>query len=807
MVAFRFIGTMIVLLALADFADGQTTFATLTGTVKDPNGAVIPGATIEATHVQTNYRYVGVSNEIGVYTLAQLRDGEYVVRSRASGFKEFVAKSIQLDARDIRRLDIELEIGAVETTIEVSGGATLIETETPRITDTKGAGILNRLPLNTRSALGFLNTTAGVYERTGATGSATIRYGGSRTNQENAAVDGITFLAMDGTAIHPIAEYLESVEELKVDMANNTAEFGSVGQVTVISKSGGNRIRGSVFDYYTSTALSARNPFATERSSAVRHSPGGSLGGPISVPGLYDGKDRSFFFVTYETNRGGVVGQLLDPTVPLPSWHAGDFSRLAPGVTIRDPFAGSAPFPDNRIPASRLNPVSLKIQDRFYPVPNFGNPEVFSTQNYREVKLRDFDPNTMWTARLDHRFSTKAFVFGRYSWNRSQSRTFNGELPTIGQQWFQRDTRHLGFSYSHTLRSNLLNEFRYGFAFNDTPRNGPLMGKQIVQELGLIGLVDNLPDINGVPNVSFSGLGLTGITQLQWRHPGFRNRIHQYQDHVSWFRGRHSVKFGLSLTRTYFAETIASNNLFGGLTFSNRFTGHPYADFLLGIPTTAARAFPPLGQERLRWQYEFFVTDDFKLTPRLSLSLGARYDYNPGFIEPSGRAAIFDIDSGKIVVPNGSLSQVSPLLPRGYVDVVEARDAGVPDRYLVRPDRNNIAPRIGLAYRPWGNNTVFRAGYGIFYDVTPVRVSAGGSPFEINEPNFTNPVGNPVVILPRVFPDTVGGPTTVGLPTAVDPGLLIPYSMQYSFTVEHQRWNHGFRLSYIGTNTRKGEYA
>jgi Carboxypeptidase regulatory-like domain len=588
MVALRIIGTIIVLLALAGLANGQTTFATLTGTVKDHNGAVIPGATIEATHVQTNYRYAGVSNEIGVYTLAQLRDGDYVVRGRAAGFKEFVAKNIQLDARYIRRLDIELEIGAVETTIEVSGGATLIETETPRITDTKGADILNRLPLNTRSALGFLNTTAGVYERTGATGSATIRYGGSRTNQENAAVDGITFLAMDGTAIHPIAEYLESVEEPKVDMANNTCEFGSVGQ-TLISKSGGNRIRGSLFDYYTSTALSARNPFALERSSAVRHSPGGSLGGPISVPGLYNAKDRSFFFVTYETNRGGVVGLLLDPTVPLPSWRAGDFSGLAPGVSIRDPFAGNAPFPDNRIPASRLNPVSLKIQDRFYPVPNFGNSEVFGTQNYRELKLRDFDPNTMWTARLDHRFSTKAFVFGRYSWNRSQSRTFNGELPTIGQQWFQRDTRHLGISYSHTLRANLLNELRYGFAFNDTPRNGPLMGKQIVQELGLIGLVDNLPDINGVPNVSFSGLGLTGITQLQWGHPGFRNRIHQYQDHVSWFRGRHSVKFGLSLTRTYFAETIASNNLFGGLTSSNRFTGRSRAPAVFPALTAAAQ--------------------------------------------------------------------------------------------------------------------------------------------------------------------------------------------------------------------------
>ena len=174
--------------------------------------------------------------------------------------------------------------------------------------------------------------------------------------------------------------------------------------------------------------------------------------------------------------------------------------------------------------------------------------------------------------------------------------------------------------------------------------------------------------------------------------------------------------------------------LFGDVRFSNRFTGHPYADFLLGVPTTSARAFPPLFISRLRWAYDFFVADDFKLTPRLTLNVGMRYELHPSYVEANGLQSTFDIERGKIVVPDGSLSKVSPLLPRGYVDVIEAREVGLPGDRLIKTDRNNFAPRIGLAYRPWGNNTVIRAGYGIFYDVVSRAENAGGAPFAIDEP-------------------------------------------------------------------------
>jgi hypothetical protein len=783
----------------------QTTFAGITGTVTDPNGAVIPGATIEATHLQTNYKYNSQSNAVGVYTLSQLREGEYTLRAKAAGFQEFVAQNIQLVSRDLRRIDVQLRVGSVETVVEVTAGATLIETETARIGNTKGAGTLNSLPLNTRSLYDFLGITPGVIGAGG--GQATRRFAGSRVNQSEQSIDGITVSnGYDGTQISPLVSYIGSFEEVRVDLANNTADIGAVGQVTVISKSGTNDLHGLAVDYYSTPWFRARNPFALARGTGVSHNFGGQVGGPVVLPHLYDGRNKTFFFASFETSRGSAVETNLNPTVPLASWRRGDFSALAPGVVVRDPN-GNIAFPNNTIPSSRLNPVSLKVQERFYPLPNFGDTSALAAQNYREQKLRAFDPNTYYTIRGDHRFSQNSFIFGRWTWNRSHSRAYEGNLPSIGQRWQTRDTRAFNVSYSHTLTPSLLIESRAGWTFNDNPRNGPLLGLPLVQELGLVGLAPNLPDITGLFRVMFSGLGLTSIGQTDWRHPGFLNDVIQFQEHINWHRGRHSLKGGAIFTRVLFEDHQAPAALFGSATFSNRFTGHPYGDFLLGIPTTAQRAFPSIRISRTRWASDWFLTDDFKVLPSVTLNIGLRYEYHPGYSEAQGQQAVFDLASGRIVVPDGSLNRVSPLLPRGYVDVVEASRAGLPGDTLIRSDRNNFAPRVGLAWRPFGPDTVFRAGYGIFYDVVPRAVPAGGAPFTINEPAFTNPANAPTVILPRVFPASSAGPTTVGLPQAVQADIRSPYSMQYNLTIEHQQWNTGFRASYIGTNTRQGEWG
>jgi outer membrane receptor protein involved in Fe transport len=249
-------------------------------------------------------------------------------------------------------------------------------------------------------------------------------------------------------------------------------------------------------------------------------------------------------------------------------------------------------------------------------------------------------------------------------------------LPAIGQRWQTRDTNSTNLSYTYTIRTNLLFESRWGYAYNDNPRHGPLMGLEVVKELGLTGLSPNLPDVNGVFQVSFSQLGITGISQTQWRHPGFLNHAQQFQEHLSWFRGRHNFKAGLIAGRTKYEDWQMPTNLFGAATFSNRFTNHPYADFLLGIPTSSSRAAANLFINRVRWNWDFFVTDEWKVRQNLTVNIGLRYELHPAWVEGQGQQALFDVDSGKIVVPDGSVSKVSPLLPRGYVDIVEASSLG-----------------------------------------------------------------------------------------------------------------------------------
>src|SRR5215813_9288683 len=311
----------------------QTTFATITGAVADPTGSIVAGVNVTATHTGSNIETKGQSNEAGVYTLAQLKEGVYILRASRPGFKEFLARDITLLARDIRRVDITLEVGSVETRVEVTSGATLIETETARIADSKNTQLLNSLPLNTRSPFGFLALAPGVTE---APGSSTRRFSGSRANQGHWAIDGTTMSdGVNESQISPLANFIESFQEIKIDLSNNSAEFGTVGQVTIISKSGTNSFHGSLFDYYSTPWFRARNPFALARSTGITHLVGGSIGGPVLIPKLYNGRDRTFFFFSFETSRGSTSTDVLNPTVPLPAWRNGDFSGL--NVAIYDP--------------------------------------------------------------------------------------------------------------------------------------------------------------------------------------------------------------------------------------------------------------------------------------------------------------------------------------------------------------------------------------------------------------------------------------------------------------------------------------
>ena len=607
----------------------QTTFATLTGTVTDPQGSVVPGATVEATHVDSNYTYRTQTNSAGVYTLAQLREGRYSLLINAAGFQAFQVTEIDLYSRDYRRFDAALSLGSVEAKIDVrAGGIALIETETARISSVKTADAIKDLPLNTRQMYSYLQLTPGMLVQTG--GNAYMRFAGSRGNQENESTDGSTFNNGYDGSLMPQADFMEGFQEMRVDEVNNSAEYGALGQVTFISKSGTNTLHGAAYDYYTAAGLAARNPFSPTRDTYVRHSPGASIGGPVVIPHLYNGTNRTFFYFSWETMQGGAIRQLLNDTVPLATWRSGDFTNA--GVTIKDPTTGVA-FANNTIPTSRLSATALKMQSFYFPLPNYGDTSTLQTGNFRQIQSRPYDPYTQWAPRIDHKFSDKDYVFGRFNWQRQHIEPFE-VFPSMGQGWLQRDNRGFTFSYTRTLSSSMVNEFRYGLGNNDTPRHPTVNGNQLDQQFGITGLVPNIPDIPGVPVIKWSNLGLTNVsTNYDNRVPGFRNRVQQFTDHYSWFHGRHTVKTGAMLTRTAFSDGPANNSMWGNWTFSNRYTGQSYADFLLGLPTTVQRGYPILVYTLRRWSYDFFVTDDIKVNSKLTVSLGLRYELKPDWTE------------------------------------------------------------------------------------------------------------------------------------------------------------------------------
>jgi hypothetical protein len=780
-------------LLLIPAAHAQTTYATITGSVTDPNGLAIVNAEVTVRNTATGGVYGARTNEAGIYTVPQLLPGPYSLTARHDGFLEFVGKGIELRSQDIRTIDARLQIGAVATSVEVSGTAALIETETARVAESTTAHELNSLPVLQRRLQEFLPTIPTVTIQGGV-----MHFGGSAYNNQN-------YWSLDGTQIGSsgmVLNFVEGLAEVRINVGNATADQPGLANVSVVTKSGANELHGSAFDYYSSTNWSARNPFAAAGTGSITHNAGGSLGGPVYIPGAYNGRNRTFFYQTYERNLGGDPRAAQNATVPIAAWRGGNFAGQA---AIKDPLTGQ-PFPGNIIPAARLNPASLKIQETFYPAPNYGDPNVVSAQNLRNVLVRPFAPVYMPTTRIDHRLSDKHYLYGRFSYSYSGGVNQDGSLPTIGL-WY-RPLTEWNWSVTETtnIRPSLVNEFRYGALKENGPQWGTRSGLDSVKSLGLVGLAPNLPDLPGLFSVSFTGLTMTGISQTVYHDPFSRNLQQQFHDNISWFHGRHTLKAGAMYGYNTAQDRAASANLYGSASFSNRFTNHSYADFLLGYPTTVARSFPREVANRIRTSTDIFVVDNWKVSPKLTLDLGIRYEYHPYSHERNGFLSMFDPASGKLVVPDAALGRVSGFFPAGYAGVVAASSVGLDPVSILHNDTNNVAPRVGFAWRPAGNATVLRGGFGVYYDVGQPQVAAAGVPFLIDEPAYTNPVADPIV-LPRVYPATsLGGPATISLPKALRGDLRIPYSFQYTFSIDHEHWGTGFHLSYIGTGLRESYF-
>ncbi len=805
--------TLVAFLALACAHPGwsQSIFATVTGTVTDTSGAVLPGADVVAVHKTLGLKYATQSNAAGVFTLPELREGEYTVRVTSQGFKEFAAEGIILATRDVRRLDVRLELGTVTEVVEVTAQSGAIETERATISATRGRDELARLPISAVNMYYmFMSLPA-----TTARGS-TPSFAGSREDQFLMTIDGASINSGQVGALSNLAGQNETFQEMRVEMVNTTAEHSGLAHVMMASRTGNNDLHGEFFWNYHTPAFRAREFYAQERVSEVRHNYGFIASGPLFLPKIYDGRNRTFWSISGDTDGANNSVREMYTTVPLEPWRRGDFSGL--GVQIRNPINGDI-YTDGRIPQQFINPVSQKILDRFYPLPNEGDVNVFKSRNNLAVVRTD--PDKVWhgTARLDHKISDADYAFISFHFHEVDVNSFDGSLPTTGGQIDQkRLNKMVSFAENHTFSPNLINQFRFSYAFNHNARRGVLMGREIVDYLGLQGLYPDLPDARGVTSISFLTGGFTGISQTAQRRPGFVNKNMNVQNDVSYFRGRHNFKMGIQLGFIGFEDLTIPLDTYGGARFNNTFSkvpgvsnsGHVWADFLFGVPTDVTRSMPRMADKRNHPNIDWYFLDEWKVNQKLTLNLGLRYEYHAPWRQDNGMISMFDFSNGgRIVVADEGMRQVSPFVPASYIPIVSASSVGLPADTLLFGDRNNFIPRVQAAYRPFNNSsTVFRAGYGLAYDMTPYAPSMGGVPFIVDEPRYTNPVSNPTVIFPVIFPASGSGTqSTISLPSSVNPKLVMPMTQQWSFSIGHERWNTAFEAMYTGTATRKMWYG
>ncbi|MGE5646623.1 MAG: carboxypeptidase regulatory-like domain-containing protein [Acidobacteriota bacterium] len=782
---------------------GQSTLGVIRGRALDPSGAPIPGVAVHVINAGTNIEKTVTSNNTGFYEAGYLQPGTYFVRAEAAGFKKLSIEGLVLSASATVLADLKFEVGEVTSSVTVEAGAPVINTETAVIADIKTQEQYLAAPLNNRGnwdsyVLGFMSLVPGA-QPMGA--SYNISFSGTRPTVQNFTVDGVTTVSTlsGGGPLGPNQPSMDYIREVKVDLSGSSAEYSSPGYVNVVTKGGENQFHGSLFEYYNTAGLNARNFFASRTAFNVMNDFGGSIAGPVI-------KNKTFFSAAFEGFNNHSAAQ-INANLPSNSVRGGDFSHLkAPNGTplvIKDPTTGE-PFPGAVIPADRINPTAVKIQNRFYPETNYGGPENV-VGSYRELWKQVMRKEQV-DFRVDHQFSDKNFLFGRFSAARLPNGTLEGGLPTIGARKQRREARNFILSDTHTFTPTLINEFRFGLVRGYNPYSGPINGPEIVRELGLTNLPADLPDVEALPAFSISGY--QGISQIVYWRPA--EMIYQWQDNISWVHGRHTVKMGADIWRNFGSNyAVSPQNAYGSASFTGAFTGYAYADFLLGVPYQASRS--STGFEKLKSTNVdkfFFIQDDFKVNARLTLNLGLRYELNPPWTEKKDTLANFNPFTGELVVPDASVkARLAPaFLASNLVPIVTADEAGLPSRTLAFTDKNNFAPRLGLAYKLTSDNkTVFRSSFGTFYDSYTGLFWRGmtGGPFNGNElspvNSFTN--GVPLWQLPDMFPDTLNQVGTASL-TGIDPHTVIPAMYQWTATLEREiTKNTGVRVSYTGSST------
>jgi hypothetical protein len=786
----------------------QSTFGSIRGTVQDNSGAVISGAVITVHSLDENFDRQSTSNDSGDFVVENLKAGRYKVTVHAEGLSDAIVSSITLEARQDLRIPITLKIATASTVVEVSDSVNQIDTENATLSDTRGNLEITELPLNNRatttSPLGALALSANVQQDS----SGNIALGGASSSMVNFSVDGIsTANVRQNGALQDAYPSQEGISAVKVTSFNNSAEFSQVGDVTFTTKSGTNSYHGSLFEYLQNDALDA-SPYGFN-GKAPKHfnTFGGSLGGALSIPHLYDGKNRTFFFVDYEGNRRStaVAEQFV---VPTQDERNGDLTAIG----------------GPKILPGLISPTATALL-QYYPLPNVSGQ--YNYENFQATPARTDGADV----RIDQNLTAKQSVYARFSRKNITEDYANPFLPNDSDTVHNRS---LLASYTYALTARAVNEFRFGFTNVTTSVGFPIAGADALSQLDLMGVnISQHPTTHAFPTFNFSagtgftpiGRDKTGVTQ---------SKTSEFTDNLTWTRGKHTLKGGIDARRVRYAdiETFLPSDDFGQFTFSPTFgnqqsyTGNAFGDFLEGVPANIFFAVSSPDVAGTAWQYSLFGQDEYQVSSRVTLNYGLRWQILPGFREDGGNLANFDQRNNSIVVPDNLGSyltsqnlQASNLgfqqsfnacglnytaLPCS--NYITAGQDHVPQS-LRNSYRRNFQPRFAIAYRPFNDTkTVIRAGFGVFTvtNLGPLSFNNSGNPTSALH-TYSNSVtaGQPLIQFPNTAPPSTGVQYGGGsLDQGVNPNYRDPQANQWNLTVERQLTaSDSLRVSYVGMHT------
>ncbi len=800
----------------------QSTFGVVLGDVVDASGARVSGAAVKLTNVGENTTREAVASEGGIYEFQNVKPGTYTLEVSKAGFRSFLAKDLTLVARQTLRVDVKLAVGDVTQTVEVTADAGVIATDTGAISSNLTPEKVASLPANFRASTSttpynLLQTLPGVQADNGVG----LAIQGGLPAQSESSADGISITGLTGNSPNRnLFPSIESIGEIRVQGVGNAAEFGQPGDITIVSKGGTNQYHGALFWYHQNKALDALTFGQATLPAKVSNNFGGTLGGPVRIPKLYDGKNKTFFMFAWESLRYPRQSTVQN-TIPSERLRNGDFT--AEGVTVRDPLTGQ-PFAGNVIPSSRINAVAKAVIP-FYPAINIGDGSRRTVNNFVVNRLANIESN-QFDIRGDQTISAKHAVFARYTWKKNP--TFSPNNLTLPSDTNNNDHQQLVASHTWTIRPTLLNELRGGYSYAESRTDFPFDGRAFTNSLNLADIQRDI-FFNGLPNFS-----IDQYTGFNKGRPGFGiSKNIQFIDNLTWIKGKHTFKFGGDYRRLQARSSLGftTGNNYGDFNFTGAFSGNSWGDFLLGTPASSQIAVLTTDNDGRAGHYKFYAQDSWRLTNKLTMEYGIRYEFHPGYYDAGFNIANFDRTvprTGQVVIMSDPKARqlVAPgaitsfngcpgtaINGVGCTPIVTAEQAGLPEG-LRKNYYKQFLPRLGFAYR-LNNKTTIRASAGMYNMITLGSVFfslTGTVQSDVRLFNNVGTDGRPIFTLPATR--TPGSGIRSGaigsfeFRTANQIDFHPPQMAQWSLSVDRQlNATTGLRFSYIGNKSSHMPWA